>query len=163
MPDPSFDLPKIYEALSRVCADVSQIDVVYGTNIGTAETRIVVPMSDEPPTSPTVVLLPGPWNVIVGPGHSRFTFTAAGTIFVPRDLAPGEGITLLMQIFARLFGAFTARGKAYEASPVLQSVILTEGAGLSSAEWPPDSEQWYLTWPFELEVKANVLASPQPA
>ncbi|HXU85590.1 MAG TPA: hypothetical protein VN773_07270 [Verrucomicrobiae bacterium] len=161
MPAASFDLPLIFEALSRVCADVSQVDVVYGTNIGTAQSPIVVPISDDPPTSPTILLLPGAWSVIVG-GMNRFTFDAAGTIFCPRDVAPGEGLVLLMQIFARLFDAFTARSKAYEASPVLQSVVLTEGPGLQSAEWPPDSEAWYLTWPFGLEVKVNVPGSPQP-
>lgn len=155
----SFDLPLIYEALSRVCADAAEVDVVYGTNVGTAVNPIVRPMSDESPSSPTILLVPGAWSVNVG-GGARFTFTARGAILVPRSTNPGGDAVVLMRIFANLFDAFIARTKAYTASPVIQSVLPTEGAGLSDTEWPPDSNAWYLTWPFELEVKANVNAVP---
>ena len=155
----SFDLPLIFEALSRVCADAAEVDVVYGTNVGTAVNPIVRPLADASPTGPTILLVPGAWRVLVG-GGARFTFTARAAILVPRSTDPGGDAVILMRIFASLFDAFIARTKAYTASPVLQSVLPTEGDGLSEAEWPPESNAWYLTWPFELEVTANVNAVP---
>lgn len=158
----ALNLPLVFEALSRVCGDVASVDVVHGVNIGTAQNPIVRPLSDEAPVSPAIILVPGAWAIIAGAGHARFTFTAIGTIFHPRQPgAMGEAAVRLMEIFGDLFDAFAIHSKAYNPDPTLQSVTLTEGAGLSEAEWPLNSDEWHLTWPFELEVKVNVITQYQ--
>ena len=153
----SLNLPLIYESLSRVCADVTGVDVVHGVNIGTAQSPIVRPLSEDPPTSVAIILVPGAWSVISGSGMGRFTLNPLGTIFHPRQPGGlGEAAVTLMTIFGQLYDAFAARSKAYGTDPTLQVVNFTSGDGLSEAEWPIDSDTWHLTWPFELEVKVNV-------
>lgn len=152
-------LPTIFQALTRVCSDVTGVKVVYGVNIGTGggNQTVIRPISDELADEPAIFLVPGAWNVIPGGGHGRFTLTAQGSIWVPRA-DPEAGSVALMEIFGDLYDAFVARSKAYQPDPTLQSVLLTEGEGMSDAEWPVDSNTWHLTWPFALEVKVNVAA-----
>lgn len=150
-----------FEAVGRVCADVTAVKVVQGVNTGeNGTTRIVRPLMDDLASTPAIVLVPGPWTVIAG-SAARLTFTVDGAIYVPRD-RPGDRLVELLEIYDALFDAFAARGKAYAAEPTLQSVLITRGTGLERAEWPPDSNAWYLSWPFELEVKVNVSAVYQP-
>lgn len=154
MPPPSFDTPAIFEALSRVCADVTSVKVVMGVNVGTAQSAIVAPLRDSIEEWPAIFLVPGPWSVIPGQRNARLTFTALGAIYNPRDDV-GDSSVAVLRVWDLLFDAFAAHAKAYEPAPTLQSVLLTEGPGLSDAEWPPESSNWWLTWPFELEVKVN--------
>lgn len=144
----------IYEALSRVCANVAGVRIVMGVNLGTAQSPVVVPIADELPDLPAICLWPGPWEIIPG-SWRRDTHTVRGVIVVGRE-APGDGVTTLLGLFDDLGTALMARAKAYDAEPALQSVLMTRGDGLTEVEWPRESNAWLLAWPFELEVKVNV-------
>jgi hypothetical protein len=151
----AYDALAVYEALSRVCGDVTGVRVVYGATDGASGSPVVVPIADDLLDTPAILLVPGPWSIIAG-SHRRDTHTAQGAIYVPRE-SPGDGVAKLLQLHGLLAAAFEARSKAYATVPALQSVLLTEGSGLSIAQWPPtETGAVYLTWPFELEVKVNV-------
>lgn len=143
----------VFEALSKVCADATSVKAVLGVDIGGAGTNIVAPLADDLPDTPAILIVPGAWTNIAG-GAARVTYTAHGSIWVDRE-HPGDASVELMNIFDALIDAFAARAKAYEPTAALQSVLITDGPGLSEAEWPAGSEHWYLTWPFDLEIKVN--------
>ncbi len=150
----------IFQAVTRVCADASSVDVVMGVNLGTSGEPAIRPIADEIPGTPAIFLVPGPWSVISGSAR-RDTYEVLGSIFVPRA-DPGEGVIALLDIFDELVDAVLERSKAYTPNTQLQSVVVTSGAGLSDARWPDtDDGIDYLTWPFSLEVKVNVAAFPK--
>lgn len=148
---------EVYQALSKVCADVAKVKVVYGVLVSDAGTTVVQPLADELVDTPAILLVPGPWENIAG-GAARINDTAHGTILVRRD-DPGEGVVRLLEIHDLLIAAFAARSKAYATVPILQSVLVLGGDGLSTMEWPEGigelNSTTYLTWPFRLEVKRN--------
>jgi hypothetical protein len=149
----------VYQAFSRVCADVTDLKVVMGVNLGSSDLPAVRPLADELPDLPAVFLVPGPWSIISG-GARRDTLTALGTILASRE-NPGDASIALMDAHDALVDAFVARTKAYSPVPELQSVLLTEGDGLSGVEWPIGSNRWHLAWPFQLQAKLNVVSVPQ--
>jgi hypothetical protein len=156
-----YSTARIYQALSRVCADATGVKTVLGVNVGDPGNALVVPLADEIPELPAILLVPGPWQIIAG-NWRRDTITALGAIFAGRDAAgAGDASVLLMDTFDLLAAAFEARSKAYATEAVLQSALITSGPGLSSTEWPVDSDAWYLTWPFEIEVTVNVAVTYQ--
>jgi hypothetical protein len=149
----------IFQAVSKVCADASSAKVVLGVDLGTSGSPLVRPIGDTIPGTPAIFLVPGDWSIISGSAR-RDTYELRGAIYVPRE-NPEAGVVVLLDLFDQLVDALYAHSKAYGPNNQLQSVLPTEGPGLSDAEWPEESNAWYLTWPFSLEVKVNVAAFPQ--
>jgi hypothetical protein len=149
----------IFNAVTKVMGDVTGAKVVLGVDLGTTDRPLVRPIADEISGTPAIFLVPGPWKIIAGSAR-RDTYEINGAIYVERGEG-NAGVVQLLDIFDEMVDKVLARSKAYTPNTQLQSVVPTEGPGLSDAEWPEESNTWYLTWPFSLEVKVNVAAFPQ--
>ena len=154
----SVDTLTTFRAAQRVLADVTGIVVVHGVTpptSGTAAAAILRPATDTLAELPAIVLGSGPIEVTPGP-VTRFRWTMRGAVWRSRSaVALAEEYDGLVGDIGRVYAAVAARGKAYAIQAGLQSLKLPSFGAIDGAEWPAESNRWYLVVPFELEVVAD--------
>lgn len=148
----------------RVLADITGMTVVHGVTpptSGTGSHAKLRPVTDLLEETPAVVMGYGGGDVISGP-RVRHTFALNCAIWRSRiELA--DAYDGLMGDLGNTLEAIAARGKAYALTTDVQSFLLTNIGAVDGAEWPVNSNRWYLVLPFECEMVVDVDAPLAPA
>lgn len=148
----------------RVLADITGMTVIHGVTPPTTGAGVhssLRPVSDLLIDAPAVVMGYGGGPVISGP-RVRHAATLNCAIWRPREEL-ADAYDGLMGDLGNILEAIAARGKAYGLSTDVQSLLLTSFSAVDGAEWPPNSNRWYLVLPFECEMVVDVDAPLTPA
>lgn len=167
MPEPTVpaDIEVWTDAIAKIAGNIPGIQAVFSGGRGEIASdpgnpRIQPMIDEELLVTPAAVLYAGDWEVTAGSWeHQKHELE----LLIWCDQEPIA--TSYAEAIAwpeRVMSVFPARAKAFEVSPILQSVLVTGGGGIESRVWPEGSDRHFLVRSVSLEVELRRGAQYQP-
>jgi hypothetical protein len=174
MPTDAFSTADVMRAVGRVVlaaiaeaeSDADPRVFVAGLEGPDPDNAELVPVADDfsEAGTPFVTMALGPWSPALFGSSERRTLQVKGAVW--RDRTPiGDVVKLLLADLDAIVDLVIEHSKAFLEVDYVQSVKCKGGPGIRARAVPrgTNADRIFLTVPFDLEIKCERRASPQPA